>query len=62
VGEITSQDARIAPLYYEKRIAELERRLTEIIYLVEDGLDITDNGGPNLEMRILTVANGEDIP
>ena len=43
-------------------LEEAERRLTEILELVEDRVDITSTGQPNLAMRISTIAKGQDKP
>jgi hypothetical protein len=44
------------------RIEELERRLEEIEWLVEDSVDINENGGPNLAMQVMTIVKGLDRP
>lgn len=43
-------------------LREYQRRLTEILDVIDGREDIDGNGGPNVFMRIGQIARGEDKP
>ena len=57
-----AEDAAAIATQMKAQRDELQRRLTEILDLIDGREDIDSNGGPNLCMKISMTARGEDRP